>query len=206
MAPLPKTIVGTKMRAFAKYCVDYAGPFTTKITRRVSAERYLCLFTCSATRAVHLEMACSLSTTDFLNAFSQMVATRGRPEEVTSDYGTDFVGAERESSENLFKQWTRNRSPVMLPITGSDGIGILRWGRFLVGCLSRCLKELRKLWKAVLFAVFSLLELLPTISMRYPANRSWEYSNVSGTSWYLDLKPNSRNLYTRKCLAARGEN
>ena len=140
MAPLQRTRVGTTMRAFAKCCVDYAGPFTTKITRRVSDKRYLCLFTCSATRAVHLEMACSLSTTDFLNTFSQMVATRGRPEEVTSDYGTDFVGAERESSENLFKQWTRNRSPVMLPITGSDGIGILRWGRFLVGCLSRCLK------------------------------------------------------------------
>ena len=140
MAPLQRTRVGTTMRAFAKCWVDYASPFTTKITRRVSDKRYLCLFTCSATRAVHLEMACSLSTTDFLNTFSQMVATRGRPEEVTSDYGTDFVGAERESSENLFKQWTWNRSPVMLPITGSDGIGILRWGRFLVGCLSRCLK------------------------------------------------------------------
>ena len=44
-------------------------------------------------------MACSLSTTDFLNAFSRMVATRGRPEEVTSDNGTSFVGAERELRE-----------------------------------------------------------------------------------------------------------
>ena len=58
------------MRAFAKCCVDYAGPFTTTITRRVSAKRYLCLFACFATRAVHLEMAHSLSTADFLNAFS----------------------------------------------------------------------------------------------------------------------------------------
>ena len=87
------------MRAFAKCCVDYAGPFITKITRRVSAKRYLCLFTCSATRAVHLGTACSLSTTDFLNAFSRMVATRGRPEEVTSDNGTNFVGADRELRE-----------------------------------------------------------------------------------------------------------
>ena len=140
MAPLQRTRVGATMRAFAKCCVDYAGPFTAKITRRVSDKRYLCPFTCSATRAVHLEMACSLSTTDFLNTFSRMVATRGRPEEVTSDNETNFVGAERESSENLFKQWTRNRSQVMLPITGSDGIGILCWGRTLVGCLSRWLK------------------------------------------------------------------
>lgn len=99
MAPLPKSRLGMTMRAFAKCCVDYAGPFTTKITRRVSAKRYLCLFTCSATRAVHLEMSYLLSTTDFLNAFSRMVATRGKPEEVTSDNGTNFVGAERELRE-----------------------------------------------------------------------------------------------------------
>ena len=53
----------------------------------------------SATRAVHLEMAFSLSSADFLNAFSRMVATRGRPEEVTSNNGTNFVGAERELRE-----------------------------------------------------------------------------------------------------------
>ena len=99
MAPLPTLRLGMSMRAFAKCCVDYAGPFVTKITRRVSAKRYLCLFTCSATRAVHLEMAFSLSTADFLKAFSRMVATRGKPEKVISDNGTNFVGAERELRE-----------------------------------------------------------------------------------------------------------
>ena len=44
-------------------------------------------------------MACSLSTTDFLNAVSRMVASRGRPEEVTSDNGTNFLGADRELRE-----------------------------------------------------------------------------------------------------------
>ena len=99
MAPLPMSRLGMPMRAFAKCCVDYAGPFVTKITRKVSAKRYLCVFTCPATRAVHLEMAFSLSTADFLKAFSRMVATRGKPEEVISDNGTNFVGAERELRE-----------------------------------------------------------------------------------------------------------
>ena len=84
------------MRAFAKSCGDYAGPFVTKITRRVSAKIYLCLFTCPATRGVRLEKVLSLSTADFLKAFSRMVATRGRSEEVVSDIGTNFVGAEGE--------------------------------------------------------------------------------------------------------------
>ena len=44
-------------------------------------------------------MAFSLSTADFLKSFSRMVATRGKPEEVISDNGTNFVGAERELRE-----------------------------------------------------------------------------------------------------------
>ena len=109
MAPLPTSRLGMPMRAFAKCCVDYAGPFVTKITRRVSAKRYLCLFTCPATRAVHLEMAFSLSTADFLKEFSRMVA-RGKPEEVISDNGTNFVGAERELRE-LIQSLDQTRIP-----------------------------------------------------------------------------------------------
>ena len=30
--------------------------------------------------------------------------------------------------------------------------------------------------------------------------------HLTGKSCYLDLKPNSRNLFTEKCVAARGEN
>ena len=40
----------------------------------------------------------------------------------------------------------------------------------------------------------------------HPAEEKWEYSKLSGKSCYLDLTPNSRNLFTRKCVAARGEN
>ena len=89
------------IESFRQVCVKYAGPFVTKLTKRVSIKRYLCLFTCSTTRAVHLEMARSLSTTDFLNAFSRMVATRGKPEEVTSDNGTNFFDGDRALRELL---------------------------------------------------------------------------------------------------------
>ena len=99
MAPLPTSRLGMLMRAFAKCCVDYAGPFVTKITTRLSTKRYLCRFTCPATRAVYLEIAFSLSTAHFLKAFSRMVATRGKPEEVISDNGTNFVGFQRELRE-----------------------------------------------------------------------------------------------------------
>ncbi|XP_064629237.1 uncharacterized protein LOC135488532 [Lineus longissimus] len=99
MAPLPSHRVTIPIRAFARSGVDYGGPFTVKITRNTSAKRWLCLFTCTTSRAVHLEIAYSLDTHSFLNAFSRMVARRGKPEIVISDNGTNFHGAERELSE-----------------------------------------------------------------------------------------------------------
>ena len=95
MAPLPVSRC-IPLKAFVNVGVDYAGPFTVKITRRVSAKRYLCLFTCFLSRAVHLEMAYSLDTPGFLLAFSRMVARRGKPTKVTSDNGSNFIGGESE--------------------------------------------------------------------------------------------------------------
>ena len=96
MAPLPEVRLGSSLRCFACCGVDFAGPFVVKITRKVSAKRYLCLFTCASTRAVHLEVAFSLDTASFLNAFSRMVARRGKPDVVISDNGTSFTSAYRE--------------------------------------------------------------------------------------------------------------
>ena len=97
MAPLPKVRLQVTLRAFSKTAVDYAGPFLTIQGRgRVRQKRYLCLFTCLSTRAVHLEMAYSLSTDGFLNAFYRMVNRRGLPSDVLSDNGTNFVGAKKE--------------------------------------------------------------------------------------------------------------
>ena len=85
------------MRAFRYAPVDYAGPFiTTQGRGRSRLKRYLCLFTCLSCRAVHLEMAFSLDTDSFLNAFYLMVNRRGLPQEIITDNGTNFVGAEKE--------------------------------------------------------------------------------------------------------------
>ncbi|KAH3693016.1 hypothetical protein DPMN_193353 [Dreissena polymorpha] len=97
MAPLPATRVKKSMRAFAYCSVDYAGPFITKQGRgKARQKRYLCLFTCLSTRAVHLEIAFALDTDSFLNAFYRMSSRRGFPVEIYSDNGTNFVGGQRE--------------------------------------------------------------------------------------------------------------
>ena len=95
MAPLPEARSGTWLRCFAHCGVDFAGPFVVKLTREVTAKRYLCLFTCASTRAVHLEIGYSLDTASFLSAFSRMVARRGKPEMMITD-GTNLTSAEKE--------------------------------------------------------------------------------------------------------------
>ncbi|XP_071118407.1 uncharacterized protein [Haliotis cracherodii] len=104
MAPLPKIRLQASFQAFSMTAVDYAGPFSTIQGRgKVRLKRYLCLFTCLGTRAVHLEMAYSLDTDAFLNEFFRMTNRRRLPTEVLSDNGTNFVGAVRELKDLLGK-------------------------------------------------------------------------------------------------------
>ena len=100
MAPLPDIRLRMTMRAFAQTAVDFASPFVTIQGRgKRRAKRYLSLFTCLATRAVHLEIAYSMETDSFLNSFYR----RGLPDEVISDNGRNFIGADKELKE-LVKQ------------------------------------------------------------------------------------------------------
>ena len=94
MAPFPLLRLGMPMRGFTKCETDYPSQFLTKQGRgKVRHKRYLCLFTCAETRAVHLEMAWCLGTDSFLAVFTRMTGRRRVPLEVISDNGTNFVGA-----------------------------------------------------------------------------------------------------------------
>ena len=97
MAPLPELHTRTFLRAFSQISVDFGEPFITKQGRgKTRQKRYLYLFTCLATRAVHLKIAFSLDTDSFLNASFRMASRRGLPEDVVCDKGTNFVGGSNE--------------------------------------------------------------------------------------------------------------
>ena len=56
---------------------------------------WICLFTCVAVRAVHLELVEDMSAEFFLEALRRFVARRGKPDEITSDNATHFKAAKR---------------------------------------------------------------------------------------------------------------
>ncbi|XP_026731188.1 uncharacterized protein LOC113496223 [Trichoplusia ni] len=80
---------------FACTAVDYFGPMQVTIGRRVE-KPWVALFTCLTTRAVHLELAPSLSASSMIMALRRMAARRGTPRTLFSDNGTNFVGTNKE--------------------------------------------------------------------------------------------------------------
>lgn len=100
--------------------MDYAGPFfvSSRRARGVTPYKsYVCLFVCFATKAIHLELACSLLTDSFLAALRRFVARRGRCSHLFNDCGTNFVGAHRElvkcmqsASQEAEIKWSFNPS------------------------------------------------------------------------------------------------
>jgi transposase InsO family protein len=100
MATLPNARLGAYQRPFTFTGVDYFGPLEVTIGRR-HEKRWGALFTCLVTRAVHIEVAASLSADSFILALRRFMGRRANPKEIHSDNGTNFVGANRELKEEL---------------------------------------------------------------------------------------------------------
>ena len=92
MATLPNWRT-TPSPPFTHVGVDYAGPLY--VTKTGNKKRYILLFTCGSTRALHLELTATLEKEDFLLAYSSFVSRRGVPTAFYSDNGTTFVAASK---------------------------------------------------------------------------------------------------------------
>ena len=94
MADLPEDRV-EPAPPFTFCAVDYFGPFSIKESRK-QMKRYRVLFTCLASRAIHLETSTSLETDAFINALRRFICRRGSIRQLRSDQGTNFIGAKHE--------------------------------------------------------------------------------------------------------------
>ena len=94
MAPLPEERISS---SYPFQCVglDYFGNFLI-IQGRRRVKRYVNIFVCCTTRAVHLEPVNSLTTDGFLCSMSRFCARRGKPSDVFADNATNLRGAESD--------------------------------------------------------------------------------------------------------------
>lgn len=80
---------------FTSCGMDVFGPFYIK-EKRSLLKRYGLIFTCMASRAIHLESINSLDTSSFINGLRRFLARRGPVQQLRCDCGTNFVGANNE--------------------------------------------------------------------------------------------------------------
>lgn len=100
MGQLPDYRLAGKCPAFTYTGVDYFGPMLVKVGRRLQ-KRYGVLFTCMVYRAVHIEIAYSLTTDSCIMALRKFIARRGCPQKMFSDNGTNLKGADMELKKSL---------------------------------------------------------------------------------------------------------
>ena len=94
MADLPQNCT-EEVAPFTNAGVDMFGSFTIKEGRK-NLIRYVALFTCFSSRAVHLEAVNNLSADNFILALRRFLARRGPTTSLRSDNGTNFTGANNE--------------------------------------------------------------------------------------------------------------
>ena len=69
---------------------DYAGRIYYKTKKKSDLKAYILLFSCSVTRAVHIELVSNLTTTEFIKSFKRLISRRGKPKIVYSDNAKTF--------------------------------------------------------------------------------------------------------------------
>lgn len=92
--PLPSERVSFE-RPFQHTAVDYTGAIEVKDKQEGLRKYYICLFTCLATRAVHLELIDSLSAEAFIHCLRRFVARCSVPDKIYSDNGRNFVAVSK---------------------------------------------------------------------------------------------------------------
>ncbi|XP_028413536.1 uncharacterized protein LOC114536372 [Dendronephthya gigantea] len=79
--------------AFEVVGTDFAGPIRYRKAAKREGKAYLIIFSCSLSRAIHLEVIPNLETTTFIPCLKRLVARKGRPRVIYSDNGRTFVKA-----------------------------------------------------------------------------------------------------------------
>ncbi|KXJ68609.1 hypothetical protein RP20_CCG002493 [Aedes albopictus] len=75
--------------------VDYFGPILVTANRKTE-KRWVLIATCLTIRAIHLQVAHTLSTDSCIMALRNVFGRRGTPAVIYSDQGTNFRGASKE--------------------------------------------------------------------------------------------------------------
>lgn len=148
MAPLPKDRLTAYQPPFTSTGVDMFGPLYVKHGRG-TAKRWGCLFTCLTTRSIHLELANSLGTDDFIMCLRRFINRRGEISELRCDNGSNFVGAEREL-KNCMNSWNEDQITKELAEQGCKWVFQPPTASSMSGVWERLVRSVKRVLKSVI--------------------------------------------------------
>ena len=70
--------------------IDFAGPFTYKISKKEQGKCYMLIFMCASSRALHLEVTKSKRAEEFKEKLNAFIIQCTRPKRIVSDNGAVF--------------------------------------------------------------------------------------------------------------------
>ena len=128
--------------------LDMFGPFETILGRK-RFKRYVALFLCFASRAVHMEVTMEMSTDSLINALRRFICRRGSVRSIRCDNGTNFVGTKNE----LYCDLDHQKISDHLSRTGCDWI-TWKWNAADASHMGGAWERSIKTVKSILHAIF----------------------------------------------------
>ncbi|XP_071123866.1 uncharacterized protein [Mytilus edulis] len=156
--PLPKDRVNYDY-PFSVTGVDFTGALYTKGKHNELSKTYICLFTCAATRAIHLEIVTDLTEESFMLAFKRFVARRSTPRIMLSDNATTFKAA----AEKITRSSQDSRIQLKLADQRTEWKFIPNRAPWFGGFWERLIGLTKKSIKAILGKSCVTTEMLNTI-------------------------------------------
>ncbi|XP_045213485.2 uncharacterized protein LOC123564176 [Mercenaria mercenaria] len=124
--------------------VDYSGALFVKSETGLESKAYVCLFTCAATRAIHLELVHDLTENSFIQAFRRFVSRRSLPRMIISDNAATFHAASNTLKTMFQTQTLRNhinRSGTEWKFIPTRAPWFGGWWERMVGLVKTSLKK-----------------------------------------------------------------
>ncbi|CAG9813428.1 unnamed protein product [Phaedon cochleariae] len=148
MGEIPSMRLTPEVKPFTHTGIDYFGPMFVTVGRH-REKRWGVLFTCLTMRAIHLEIAHTLTANSTIMALRRMISRRGPIKHLYSDNGTNFHGA---NEELLNFNRENNGAELMTELTEMD----IEWHFIppgtphMGGCWERLIGSVKKILQVTL--------------------------------------------------------
>ncbi|XP_053376476.1 uncharacterized protein LOC128547529 [Mercenaria mercenaria] len=157
--PLPKIRV-ENAPPFTVTGADFTGAIQTKNNTGTTSKANICLFTCAATRAIHLEVVTDLLESTFMQAFRRFVSRKSLLKVMISDNATTYQSA-ATSLRELFQSASISTS---LSEMGTEWRFIPKRAPWYGGFWERLIGLTKVTLKKIIGRAYVTLETLQTIT------------------------------------------